>query len=110
MFPILLLAGMSAGSNTDEACFTIRLERNHDATPLENMPYYCLGLDLIWKGERKLELKEGLEITGWPEPPAAQQIDGTLNGGFHFDGQAVKLKIGNDTVQQRCLRRQSREK
>ncbi len=51
--------------------------------------------NLIRKGERKLELKEGLEVTGWPEPPATQKIDGTLNGGFHFDGQVVKLKSGN---------------
>ncbi len=51
--------------------------------------------NLIRKGERRLETIEGVEVTGWPEPVGSTMADGTLVGGFGFDGQAVKLKDGS---------------
>ncbi|MGH7137295.1 MAG: sialidase family protein, partial [Pirellulales bacterium] len=51
--------------------------------------------NLIRKGERKLELKRGLEVTGFPEAHATLSAEGTLIGSFHFDGQVVKLKNGH---------------
>ena len=52
--------------------------------------------NLIRRGERSLETSGAVEVTGWPEPPASGMVDGTLCGGFSFEGQTVKLKNGND--------------
>lgn len=57
---------------------------------VSNHPY-----NVIRKGERKLELKQGLEVTGFPEPFLTGKVDGILCCGFSFDGQTVKLKNGN---------------
>lgn len=56
---------------------------------VSNHPY-----NLIPKGERRLEGKVGLEVTGFPERPATGRIEGTLCGGFGFDGQTLKLRNG----------------
>ena len=51
--------------------------------------------NLIRKGERKLETIDGVAVAGWPEPVASTMADGTVVGGFGFDGQIVKLKNGH---------------
>jgi len=51
--------------------------------------------NLIRRGERRLETIDGVEVTGWPEPVGSTMADGTLVGGFGFDGQTVKLKDGS---------------
>lgn len=52
--------------------------------------------NLIRKGEQRLETREAVEVTGWPEPLGTDMVDGTLCGTFTFEGQTVKLKNGND--------------
>jgi len=51
--------------------------------------------NLIRKGKRTLETREGGEVTGWPEPLVSTKADGTPVGTFYFEGQIVTLKNGN---------------
>ncbi len=51
--------------------------------------------NLIRKGEQKLQTRDAVEVSGWPEPPGSGMVDGVLCGAFSFEGQCVTLRNGN---------------